>query len=142
MERKKTNELIQEIIKEKSFQRFAEQNKENFVTKDFAGYLQELCLKKNVIPEHVIKAADIYRTYGHQLFNGTRKPSRDKVIQLAFAFGMSVDETQEFLRVAGKNELYPRIKRDAAILFALSKHMTMQEAQELLASVDVSILGE
>lgn len=138
---KKTRELLEEIMQERSFERFVDRNEKNFVTKDFTDYLNELCRQKDLIPEHVIKEAQIDRTYGHQLFNGTRRPSRDKVIQLAFAFGMSVDETQEFLRVAGRNELYPRIKRDAALIFGLSKHMNMQEMQEMLASLDISILG-
>lgn len=138
---KKTGELLEEIMQEKLFERFVERNEKQFVTKEFTDYLNELCRKKELIPEHVIKEAQIDRTYGHQLFNGTRRPSRDKVIQLAFAFGLSVDETQEFLRVAGRNELYPRIKRDAALIFGLSKHMNMQEMQEMLDSLDISILG-
>ena len=122
MERKTTDELLQEIQNEKSFERFMSRNEGNF--------------------EKVIKAAQIDRTYGHQLFNGTRRPSRDKVIQLAIAFELSVDDTQELLRVAGRNELYPRIRRDAAIIFGLSKHMEMQQMQEFLASLDISILSE
>jgi len=117
-------------------------NEENFETKKFTEYLNDLCRKKELIPEQVIKAAQIDRTYGHQLFNGTRRPSRDKVIQLAIAFELSMDDTQELLRVAGRNELYPRIRRDAAIIFGLSKHMEMQQMQEFLASLDISILGE
>ena len=31
-----------------------------------------------LVPERVIRAASIDRTYGHQIFNGTRRPSRDK----------------------------------------------------------------
>lgn len=142
MEKKKTDELLQEIIQEKSFERFVDRNEQNFVTGEFTGYLNDLCRLKDMIPEHVIKAAQIDRTYGHQLFNGTRRPSRDKVIQLAFAFGLTVEETQEFLKVAGRNELYPRIKRDAAIIFGLSKHMNMQGIQEMLHSLGISILGE
>lgn len=142
MERKTTDELLQEIQNEKSFERFMSRNEENFETKKFTEYLNDLCRKKELIPEQVIKAAQIDRTYGHQLFNGTRRPSRDKVIQLAIAFELSVDDTQELLRVAGRNELYPRIRRDAAIIFGLSKHMEMQQMQEFLASLDISILGE
>lgn len=142
MERKKTDELLQEIQNEKSFERFMSRNEENFETKKFTEYLNDLCRKKELIPEQVIKAAQIDRTYGHQLFNGTRRPSRDKVIQLAIAFELSVDDTQELLRVAGRNELYPRIRRDAAIIFGLSKHMEMQQMQEFLAALDISILGE
>lgn len=142
MERKTTDELLQEIQNEKSFERFMSRNEENFETKKFTEYLNDLCQKKELIPEQVIKAAQIDRTYGHQLFNGTRRPSRDKVIQLAIAFELSMDDTQELLRVAGRNELYPRIRRDAAIIFGLSKHMEMQQMQEFLASLDISILGE
>lgn len=142
MERKTTDELLQEIQNEKSFERFMSRNEGNFETKKFTEYLNDLCRKKELIPEQVIKAAQIDRTYGHQLFNGTRRPSRDKVIQLAIAFELSVDDTQELLRVAGRNELYPRIRRDAAIIFGLSKHMEMQQMQEFLASLDISILSE
>lgn len=142
MERKTTDELLWEIQNEKSFERFMSRNEENFETKKFTECLNDLCQKKEMIPEQIIKAAQIDRTYGHQLFNGTRRPSRDKVIQLAFAFELSVEDTQELLRVAGRNELYPRIRRDAAIIFGLSKHMEMQQMQEFLASLDISILGE
>ena len=142
MERKTTDELLQEIQNEKSFERFMSRNEGNFETKKFTEYLNDLCPKERPIPEQVIKAAQIDRTYGHQLFNGTRRPSRDKVIQLAIAFELSVDDTQELLRVAGRNELYPRIRRDAAIIFGLSKHMEMQQMQEFLASLDISILSE
>ena len=45
---------------------------------------EELSLSRAV----VIARSDIPRNYAYQLFNGTRKPSRDKVIQLAFGFGL------------------------------------------------------
>jgi hypothetical protein len=108
----------------------------------FSVYLSELCKKNCLVPERVIKTAQIDRTYGHQLFNGTRKPSRDKVIQLAFGFGMTVDESQHLLRIAGKNLLYPKIKRDAAILFCLARGMNIFETQNLLESLNLTILGD
>ena len=52
----------------------------------FHEYLRQLCRDRGEIAERVIKRAGIDRTYGHQLFSGRRKPSRDKVIQLAFGF--------------------------------------------------------
>ena len=63
-----------------------------------------------MLPAQVIERSQIERTYGHQLFNGTRRPSRDKVLQLALGLGLSVDETQRLLRAAGKSPLYPRLK--------------------------------
>ncbi|MCM1309232.1 MAG: XRE family transcriptional regulator, partial [Butyrivibrio sp.] len=104
--------------------------------------LKRLCSEKHTVAERVINAADIDRTYGHQIFNGTRNPSRDKVIQLAFGFGLNVEETQGLLRAAGKSALYPRIKRDAAIIFAISKKMPLTETQIFLTSLDIAIIGE
>lgn len=104
-------------------------------------YLQELCEERDVVPEQVIKKAQIDRTYGHQIFNGTRNPSRDKLIQLAVGFGLSLDETQMLLKKAGKSVLYSKIKRDAACIYGISHGMNMMELQELLLSVDVPLLG-
>jgi hypothetical protein len=93
------------------------------------------------VPERVIKLASIERTYGHQLFNGTRKPSRDKVIQLAFGFGLDVDETQELLKIAQKSLLYPKIKRDAVILYCLNNHKSIIQTQSVLETLGVILLG-
>ncbi len=113
-----TSALLRKLAKTADFHTFLKNCEDVLLEATFPEYLSELCEKKGLIPEHVIKAAQIDRTYGHQLFNGTRKPSRDKVIQLAFGFAMTVDEAQCLLRIAEKNPLYPRIKRDAAILFS------------------------
>ena len=108
---------------------------------DFPGYLLSLCAEKGQVPEHVILRADIDRSYGHQLFNGTRRPSRDKVIQLAFGLELSLPECQRLLQVAGKSPLYPRLRRDAVILYCLSHGKTVLEAREMLQSFGLSQLG-
>jgi hypothetical protein len=136
-----TSALLRRLAKTQDIQAFLKNNEIIIAEKRFSDYLAELCASNQLVPERVIKAAQLDRTYGHQLFNGTRQPSRDKVIQLAFGFGMSVEETQNLLRVAGKNQLYPRIKRDAAILFCLSRNKDVMETQSLLESLGLTILG-
>ncbi|NSW52044.1 MAG: helix-turn-helix transcriptional regulator [Anaerolineae bacterium] len=108
---------------------------------EFSDYLGEICNEKGLIPEHVVLAAGIERTYGHQLFNGTRKPSRDKVIQLAFGLGLDVEQTQKLLQAAGRSTLYPKIKRDAAIVFCLYHQKDFYETQDILYQLGVSPLG-
>lgn len=136
-----TSKLLQRLTKTSDFQSFIKNYENVMLETTFPAYLSELCEKKRLIPEHVIKKAQIDRTYGHQLFNGTRKPSRDKVIQLAFGFGMTVNEAQELLRIAGKNPLYPKIKRDAAVIFCLSKGVDVIETQYLLELLGLTLLG-
>ena len=136
-----TNTLLQKFVNGKSLQKVLDSDAESFAEVTLTKYLQELCEERDVVPEQVIKKAQIDRTYGHQIFNGTRNPSRDKLIQLAVGFGLSLDETQMLLKKAGKSVLYSKIKRDAACIYGISHGMNMMELQELLLSVDVPLLG-
>ena len=90
----------------------------------------------------MIQQAQIDRTYGYQLFNGTRRPSRDKVLQLALGMGLSLEETQHLLQAAGRSPLYPRLKRDAVLIFCLKNGYDLMETQEMLGKYDITLLGE
>ena len=60
-------------------------------------------------------------------------PGRDKIIRLILTMQLSVDECQEALRISGRSALYPRIRRDAIILFAISNGYSIYQLSELLA---------
>jgi len=107
----------------------------------FHEYLRQLCRGRGEVAERIIKRAGIDRTYGHQLFSGRRKPSRDKVIQLAFGFGLDVEETQQLLKAARHTSLYPKTKRDAVIIYCLARNMEIAEAQNVLAEFKLPVLG-
>lgn len=136
-----TSALLQKLFVAQDLQTFIRQNEQDMQVPTFHEYIVRLCIEQNSIPEHIIKRASIDRTYGHQLFNGTRKPSRDKVIQLAFGFGMTVEEAQKLLKIADKSPLYPKIKRDAIILHCLDKHKDILETQVILHAFELTILG-
>lgn len=137
-----TNTLLKKIVNGKSLQRVLDSEAESFAEIPLSEYLQRLCEERDLVPEQVIKKAQIDRTYGHQLFNGTRNPSRDKLIQLAIGFELSLEETQTLLKKAGKSMLYPKLKRDAACIYGISHGMNVMELQELLLSVDVPLLDK
>lgn len=137
-----TNALQNKLIYASDFKKILDENADVFAEQPISEYLNMLCEKYNMKPGRVIQEAAIERTYGYQIFNGTRNPSRDKLLQIAFSFGLPLDETQSLLKKAGKNGLYPKIKRDAACIFGLSHQMSLLEVQELLASVELPILGE
>lgn len=137
-----TNTLQEILVHAEDFKEVVETNKDAFEGQTISQYLLQLCEKYNIHSGEVIRRANIERTYGYQIFNGTRNPSRDKLIQLAFGFGLSLEETQRLLKKSGKSELYSKIKRDAACIFGLSHQMNILEMQELLASIDLPLLGE
>ena len=137
-----TNSLLKKIVNGKDFPKILETNKDAFEELPVSEQLRRLCEERDIVPEQVIKKAQIDRTYGHQIFNGTRVPSRDKLIQIAFGFGLTLEETQNLLKSAGKSVLYPKFKRDAAIIFGISHHMDIMEMQYLLTSIEIPLLGE
>jgi hypothetical protein len=137
-----TSVLMSRLMKATNIKRFIDDNTQYMKAVPFHEYIRQKCDETGAVPEQVIKRADIERTYGHQLFRGLRTPSRDKVIQLAFGFGLGVDGTQELLRAARKSALYPRIKRDAAIIFCLKRGMIIFDAQAVLEELGISLLGE
>lgn len=76
----------------------------------------------------------------YKIFGGEKKPSRDKLLAIAFGLGLSDQETQEMLKLSGNRELYPRDERDAVILFALQRSQSILEANELLDDQGLAIL--
>ena len=108
----------------------------------FPDYIAQMCLERGEPREYAIRRAGIERSYGYQLFNGTRKPSRDKAIQLAIGFELGADQAQELLRAAEKNTLEPRKKRDAALLFCLAREMDVEDTQKLLERHELEPLGQ
>lgn len=137
----RTTTLLQRLFKTPNLNCFLEENKDCMQLPPFHIYLSEWCRKEGYVPEQVIRKTTIERTYGHQIFNGSRKPSRDKVIQLAFGLGLDVTDTQKLLKVAQKSMLYPKFKRDAVILYCIQHHFSDMEAQTILQELNLTLLG-
>lgn len=138
----RTSELLQRLLRTASIAQFIRRHGKSLDPQPFHIYINNLCAQKDTLPAHVIKKSGIERTFGHQIFNGTRKPSRDKVIQLAFGFDMDYDETQTMLKKAQKSALYPKIERDAVIIHALTHKHPIGDAQATLSELSLPLIGE
>lgn len=116
-------------------------NESAYLTISFSDYLNAWCRKHLEVPEQVIRRANLEKSYGHQLFSGKRNPSRDTVLQLAFAMVADLTQAQEMLRVARRSLLYPRIKRDAVIIYCLHNHISLVNTQIILQDLELPLLG-
>ncbi|MGE4483685.1 MAG: hypothetical protein AB7C97_01085 [Oscillospiraceae bacterium] len=137
----RTSTLFRLLFKTSNIKEFVEKNADDMRLPSFSEYISGLCADRGEVPERIIKRADIERSFGHQLFKGTKKPSRDTVLQLAFGFEADVDTAQELLKYAGMSTLYPRVKRDAAILYCLHNRFTIVEAQNVLHDMKLPLIG-
>jgi len=136
-----TSTLFRLLFKASNLEQFMKKNSEEIQLQSFCKYITELCKNQGEVPEHIIKRADIERSFGHQIFRGARNPSRDTVLQLAFGFNADVDTAQELLRYARMSALYPRVKRDAAIIYCLHNHFTIVETQRVLYEMELPLIG-
>lgn len=137
---KNTSELENEIKNAKDIVDYMEHNREEMHVNTFSECLEAWRFKKNRSIPDVIDKSNLNKSYVYQIFNGKRTPSRDKVIALAFGLGLDADETQQLLRQAGYRSLYPRDKRDALLLFAISKKENIIAANEFLDDHEVEVL--
>lgn len=100
-----------------------------------AQILQELLEKAGVSATKWMTAADISKSYGYQVLRGERIPGRDILLRTALFLKLSLKETQRLLAVGGCGALYPKIRRDAAVIFALNQKMSLLETEDLLVSL-------
>ena len=136
-----TTALMKRLFKTNRLNAFMKTYNGVFIQSTFSEYIRKLCGERDMVCERVIRNAGIDRTYGHQLFSGRRNPSRDKVIQLAFGLLLKAEEAQELLKAAGKSPLYPKIKRDAAILYCLQNGVDFFDAQATLEEMGLPLMG-
>lgn len=130
--RKDTVTLQNELRHSESVEQFVRDNSEELGVMSVSEYLNGLLKKYNLEKSDVTKRGGFNGNYLYQIFNGKKKASRDKLIQIALGFPLTVEETQELLKCGGYAELYVRDGRDAFLMFAVEKKYTLREINELL----------
>lgn len=136
-----TTALFDNLFRSNSLEAFMQNNADEFCIPPFHEYITQLCKKRGEVPERVISRGNIESSFGHQIFNGRRNPSRDTVIQLAFGLEADVALTQTLLKYAARNPLYPKVKRDAAILYCLHNRRSLLETQTILHNLNLPLIG-
>lgn len=100
-----------------------------------AQAMQTLLERAGMSATEWMSAADVSRSYAYQILRGERVPGRDILLRTALSLRLPLDDTQRLLTISGCAVLYPRVRRDAAVIFALNQNMTLLETEELLTSL-------
>lgn len=111
---------------------FIRENKNNFIDTSVEKYFSRLITNKNLRKADVVKNSGIERTYAYQILNGTKNPSRDKMIALCVGAHLNIEEVQMALKYTGFMPLYPRVKRDAIIIYGIKTKKGICEIEEHL----------
>lgn len=130
MDRVLTEELLCELLDADDPSAFLD--REDLGVGTLSEYLNELLDERGLKRVEVVRKAGLNETFGYQIFAGTRNASRNKLLQLAFAMGLTLRETNRMLRRGGVSDLYCKSRRDAIIVFAIEKGYSLQEVEECL----------
>lgn len=125
-----TEEVLQELLDAPSLDAFVDGRE--FPAETLAGFLGHMLEKKHLKRSRVVRMADLNETFGYQIFTGARNPSRDKVLQIAFAMALTLRETNRALRAAGTSSPNPKCRRDAIIIFCIGQGCSLQKVNEEL----------
>ncbi len=128
---KTTNELLQKIrnMKKNDIGLFTDKD---FTSPQIHFYLTDLLYKHGVSNMDFITKMNLERSYGYQILNGRRKPSRELLIKTSIFLHLNLDETQRLLKIGNREILYPRIREDAIAIFTIEKKLSLSEYQELM----------
>lgn len=98
----------------------------------FHNYLYNLISKKNITIQELGDKALLSRSFAYQIFSGIRMPNRDIILRIALILKISLHETQRLLKLADRGSLYPKIKRDAVIIYALNNNWGLEQTDKAL----------
>ena len=131
--RKSTEDLLEELQNENcKIDEYLKGNGESFVYDKIKDFWETAIEKSGYSKSNIINKSDFSYCYFYDVINGRKIPGRDKIIRLILTMQLSVDECQEALRISGRSALYPKIRRDAIILFSISNGYYTYQLTELL----------
>ena len=93
----------------------------------FSPLLRKYMNRAHISVDELNHALMLSRSYVYQLLQGGRTPSRNIVLGLALLLRLSLEETQRFLRAAQRGELYPKVQRDARLIYCIGQQYTLEQ---------------
>lgn len=122
-----TDELLKQIKESRDLDAIIRSNEQSFINFSLSEYIEKIIKEKGLKKSDIITQADFDKTYAYQVFNGTKIPSRKKLLQLCIGMRLTVEETQTLLKYANYAQLYSRIKFDSIIIYALENRINISD---------------
>lgn len=125
-----TEELLERLLAAATPEAYLEEGLT--VDRELPDYLNELRAEKGIKRSDIIRASGLNGTFVYDVFSGKSRLRRDNALMLAFGMGCSLRETQRLLRLDGVSELWPKVRRDAILIWCIEHGSTRSEADDEL----------
>ena len=129
-EERLTEDLLARLLASPSPQDYLEEGLT--CERSLAGYLHELLASKGLTRADVYRASGLNPTVVYDAFAGKSRLGRNNALMMAFGLGCSLRETQRLLRLAGVAELYPKVRRDAIIIWCIDHGLSREGCDDEL----------
>lgn len=134
-----TEELLRKLQTKRSPQEAANVATQEKIT--LQEFLANALESSPLTQAQAIKKAEINETFGWQIFHGQRRASKDNLIKIALALGLSGKETNRLLAAGEAPALYIKNRRDAILYFALDHSYSIMETNDALYRLSETILA-
>lgn len=132
-----TMELWDEAIKKGPIDMKIDKNSKYLINKNVADYLNKLLKEKEMSKSDLINRLPMSSSYVYQLLDGRKKnPSRNRLLTIAFAMKLNIEQTDKLLKIANLGALYPRDQRDFVIIYCINNSMSIEECTDILDQQD------
>ncbi len=138
---KDTSKIVEELGLCDNFATFYNENKEYMVTASLSQLLAELLREKNLKKSEVIRRAELSEVYAYQIFSGLRVPERGKLLCLAVAMELNLEQVQTLLKCGGYSPLYVKIPFDSIVLYGVCRGLSVMEINQMLYDYGLETLG-
>lgn len=137
---KDTYKLEEELRTAASFESFASEMDDTFLSAEVGRDLTALIKRFKIKKTKLCLEANIHENYCYQIMSGKRYPSREVLLSIFLALHLPYEEANEFLRNHGYPPLYVRRKFDAAVIYALMHGWTVLQCNEHLLANGLPLL--
>lgn len=135
-----TGELLEQLLSAPSPEAYLDEGLT--IDRTLPEYLEQLRAEKGLKRSEVIRASDLNGTFVYDVFKGKSRLGRDNAIMLALGMGCTLLETQRLLRLDGVSELWPKVRRDAIIIWCVNHGFSrLQTDEELYRLGEKTLFG-
>lgn len=130
--KKTTDELFLNLKSNHNLEQYFTANEEELIQSDLGMYLYLLLEEKNISATQAARRSFLSKSQIYNILNNQTQPSRAFILRLAFGVRATLEQAQQLLRLSEQQLLYPRVKRDAVLIFALENRLSLEYAHEAL----------
>ncbi|MBQ7740227.1 MAG: hypothetical protein IJT65_03230 [Eubacterium sp.] len=133
IKKKITEDLLEELKQENTdIKEYITENSNSFIQVNLREFWNGLFEKSGKTKADVVNNSDVSYIYFYEILQGKKVPTKDKIVRLILAMGLELEDCQKALKYCNQSLLYPRIKRDSYIIYAIEHKISVYKTQEML----------